>query len=94
MVTLDLLGRRGALAVLWSLREGPATFRVLQDLADGMAANTLNSRLQELREVGLVERSDDGYRLTDDGRGLLDAGRPLLEWAHDWALRLPAPPVD
>ncbi|KIQ08046.1 winged helix-turn-helix transcriptional regulator [Rhodococcus sp. MEB064] len=89
MVALDLLGRRGALTVLWSLRDGPATFRKLQELADGMAASTLNTRLRELRDVGLIERSDGGYRLATDGRALLDAGEPLLDWAHEWALRLP-----
>ena len=30
MVLLDLLGRRGALRVLWELRGDPLTFRALQ----------------------------------------------------------------
>ncbi|MDT5014429.1 MAG: hypothetical protein QOD39_589, partial [Mycobacterium sp.] len=30
MVALDMLGRRGALRVLWELRADPLTFRTLQ----------------------------------------------------------------
>jgi hypothetical protein len=31
MVALDMLGRRGALRLLWELRDDPLTFRALQD---------------------------------------------------------------
>lgn len=85
MAVLDLLGRRGALSVLVSLQHGPATFRDLQDLAGDLSASTLNTRLKDLREVGLVGRSDAGYVLTADGNDLIEAGQPLLRWATRWA---------
>ncbi|MES2247010.1 MAG: winged helix-turn-helix transcriptional regulator [Pseudomonadota bacterium] len=83
MVALDLLGRRTALRVLWELREGSLTFRALQDACE---TNTrlLNTRLTELREVGLVEHAEGGYRLTDEGRRLSKALKPLSAWADQW----------
>jgi DNA-binding HxlR family transcriptional regulator len=82
MVVLDLLGRRGAMRVLWELRGEPLTFRALQDAASTNPA-LLNTRLKELREAGLVEH-DGGYRLTADGRALLSALQPLWSWAESW----------
>ena len=83
MVVLDLLGRRGAMRVLWELRGGePLTFRALQDAAATNPA-LLNTRLKELRDAGLVDH-DGGYRLTADGRALLRALQPLWAWAEAW----------
>ncbi|MBB3641959.1 winged helix-turn-helix transcriptional regulator [Variovorax atrisoli] len=83
MVALDLLGRRTALRVLWELRGDPLTFRALQDACE---TNTrlLNTRLTELREAGLVEHAEGGYRLTDEGRRLSKALKPLADWAEKW----------
>ena len=83
MVALDLLGRRGALRVLWELREQSMTFRVLQDAAQTNPA-LLNTRLKELRAAGLMEHTGDGYRLTEIGRELLRAIQPLSVWARLW----------
>jgi len=44
MVVLDLLGRRGALRILWELRGEPLTFRALQ-AACGSNPGLLNTRL-------------------------------------------------
>jgi len=83
MVLFDLLGRRGAQRILWELRgDEPLTFRALQDAA-ATNPSVLNTRLKELREVGLVEH-DEGYRLTPEGRSLLVAMQPLNEWARRW----------
>jgi DNA-binding HxlR family transcriptional regulator len=83
MVLLDLLGRRGAMRVLWELRGSePLTFRALQDAAATNPA-LLNTRLKELREAGLVDH-DAGYRLTAEGRALLGALQPLWAWAEAW----------
>jgi DNA-binding HxlR family transcriptional regulator len=83
MVALDLLGRRAALRILWELRGEPLTFRALQD-ACGTNPALLNTRLKELREVGLVDHEDGGYRLTAHGRQLHAAMQPLGEWARQW----------
>lgn len=87
MALFDLLGRRWALTVLWALRDEPHTFRELQAAAGGVAAATLNTRLRELREAGLLRPTGDGYALTDLGHDLLAAGAPLQAWAERWAQR-------
>jgi len=84
MVVLDLLGRRSALRLLWELREGrPMTFRALQAAAD-TNPSLLNTRLKELRELGIVSHAGDGYLLTGDGLELLAALKPLTRWAAKW----------
>lgn len=85
MVALDLLGRRGALRILWELRSGePMTFRALQDAADTNPA-LLNTRLAELRAAVLVVHEGQGYQLAPHGQALLRALGPLSEWATHWA---------
>jgi DNA-binding HxlR family transcriptional regulator len=86
MVALDALGRRGALRVLWELRDGPLTFRGLQSASD-MNPGSLNTRLKELRALGIVDHSGGGYQLTDQGVSLIAALSPLQGWADDWAER-------
>jgi DNA-binding HxlR family transcriptional regulator len=77
MVALDMLGRRGALRVLWELRGDPMTFRALQDACD-TNPGSLNTRLRELRELGIVDHNG-GYRLTEHGRTLMTALEPLQD---------------
>ena len=87
MVALDLLGRRAALRVLWELRgPDPLTFRALQEAAQAQPG-LLNTRLAELREAGIVDHDDGGYRLAESGRALLAAMLPLNAWAERWGLR-------
>lgn len=86
MVALDALGRRGALRVLWELRDGPMTFRALQSASD-MNPGSLNTRLKELRAMDIVEHAGDGYELTDQGVSLITALAPLQAWADGWAAR-------
>lgn len=84
MVALDLMGRRGALRILWELRHGEAlTFRALQQAADTNPA-LLNTRLAELRSASIVAHEGEGYFLTPIGLELLAALQPLAEWARKW----------
>jgi DNA-binding HxlR family transcriptional regulator len=86
MATLDLLGRRGALRIMWELRgDEPLTFRALASAAE-LSPATLNTRLHELRETGILEPSE-GYRLTALGRELMTALEPLQRWSARWARR-------
>ena len=88
MALLDLLGRRWTLRVLWELREGPLTFRQIQDRCDAMSPSVLNQCIAELRKDALVEKGTDGYCLTDDGKQLLHHLAPLDQWAKNWAKKL------
>ncbi|HEY4794216.1 MAG TPA: helix-turn-helix domain-containing protein [Mycobacterium sp.] len=84
MVALDALGRRGALRLLWELRDGPLTFRALQTACD-TNPGSLNTRLKELRELHIVDHGAAGYFLTPHGQSLMAALEPLQSWAHGWA---------
>ena len=88
MALLDLLGRRWTLRIGWELRDGSALqFRELQARCDSMSASVLAARLAELREAGIIELDDHGYRLTADGRELVEALVPLDAWARRRARR-------
>jgi DNA-binding HxlR family transcriptional regulator len=85
MVVLDLLGRRAALRIVWELRRGdPLTFRALQDACE-TNPSLLNTRLKELRAVGLVDHAEGGYLLTAEGLRLMASMMPLCHWAEAWA---------
>jgi DNA-binding HxlR family transcriptional regulator len=82
---LDLLGRRHSLAIFWSLRTTPQSFRALESLLDAPSAQ-LSQRARELREAGLIEVDEAGdYRLTAHGRRLQGLLEPLAGWAEEWA---------
>jgi len=84
MALLDLLGRRWALRVLWELRAGPVPgFRELQSRCGGVSSSVLTDRLAELREAGIVERADDGYRLSARGAELAEVVMLMAKWAAD-----------
>jgi DNA-binding HxlR family transcriptional regulator len=90
LALLDLLGRRGTLRLLWELRDGhPQSFRLLRSSADDISPSVMNGRLKELREAGLVELADAGYRLTPTGHELIKYLKPLNRWADGWAAGLP-----
>jgi DNA-binding HxlR family transcriptional regulator len=87
MAAFDLLGRRGTLRVLWELRAGEAlTFRALAQAAE-LPPATLNTRLSELRELGIVA-AENGYTLTALGSALIIALSPLDAWSKRWAREL------
>jgi DNA-binding HxlR family transcriptional regulator len=94
---LSLLEARYAMRVLWALRDGhPQTFRLLQDSVGGITPNTLNTRLKELREAGLVGHGSDGYIVTPVGVDLLKRLSDLQAFAIKWTLvqtrkKTPAP---
>ena len=78
---------RYALRVLWALRDGhPQTFRLLQDSVGGITPNTLNTRIKELREAGIVGHGSDGYSLTLSGQDLLKRLSDLQAFAGKWQL--------
>lgn len=82
---LGLLESRYALRVLWALKDGHAqTFRLLQDSVGGITPNTLNTRIKELREAGLVTHGSDGYVVTTLGADLLKRLGDLSAFAAKW----------
>lgn len=90
---IELIGRRWAGAILWSLGQRPHYFAELTASVPGLSDRLLSRRLRELESAGLVERSvSEGpparvsYALTEKGRALEPALAELAEWAGDWKL--------
>ncbi|WP_111656257.1 winged helix-turn-helix transcriptional regulator [Isoalcanivorax indicus] len=86
---LELVGQRWTLRILWELRDGPQTFRALQNKCENISPSVLNSRLQTLRKSGIIELALGGYALTELGEEL---GRKLLSLtslADRWAKLAP-----
>ena len=83
---LSLLESRYAMRVLWALKDGhPQTFRLLQDSVGGITPNTLNTRIKQLRQAGLMGHGDDGYIVTASGADLLKRMNELSAFATRWA---------
>ena len=94
---LALLEARYAIRVMWALRDGHAqTFRLLQDSVGGITPNTLNTRIKELREAGLLGHGPDGYCVTPAGADLLKRLSELPAFATKWTAlqgkKKPSPP--
>ncbi len=83
---LGLLESRYAMRVLWALRDGHSqTFRLLQDSVGSITPNTLNTRIKELREAGLMTHGSDGYSVTASGADLLKRLGDLQAFATKWS---------
>lgn len=83
---LSLLESRYAIRVLWALKDGhPQTFRLLQDSVGGITPNTLNTRIKELRQAGLMSHGDDGYVVTPSGADLLRRMSDIPPFATRWS---------
>ena len=92
MALLDLLGRRWAMGVVWTLSErGPCTFRELEAGCESVSPAVLNTRLKELRAAGLVARLDTGYVVTDLGREVYSCLLPLSATSKKWAALMASP---
>lgn len=82
---LSLLESRYAIRVLWALKDGHAqTFRLLQDSVGGITPNTLNTRVKEMREAGLMTHGPDGYVLTTLGADLVKRLGDVQPFAVKW----------
>jgi DNA-binding HxlR family transcriptional regulator len=87
---LGLLESRYAMRVLWALRDGHSqTFRLLQDSVGGITPNTLNTRIKELREAGLLTHGSEGYCLTLLGMELLKRMHDMQAFAIKWTASVP-----
>jgi DNA-binding HxlR family transcriptional regulator len=80
--SLDLLGRRWTLRLVWELRRDAVSFSEFRERT-GVSPSVLSARLGELEAAGVAER--DGarrYRLTGDGRELARILYDMNRWAE------------
>ncbi|MFO0936283.1 MAG: helix-turn-helix domain-containing protein [Gemmataceae bacterium] len=89
--TLDVIGGRWKVLVIYHLLAGTRRFGELSRLLGGISARTLTRQLRELEESGIIERQVHqqipprvDYSLTPSGRAL----EPVLQAMHDWAMHL------
>lgn len=85
MALFDLLGRTWCMGIIWQLSLDSATFRQLQARCDSMSPTLLNSRLKELMQLALVQKTPQGYALTPHGEALALLIKPMAPWAQEWA---------
>jgi DNA-binding HxlR family transcriptional regulator len=79
---LDNFGRRWALRIIWELRGEPLSFRALRAACGDISPSVMQTRLRELRTLGLVEQIPGlGYRHTAAGQQLFRLIAPLDAWA-------------
>ncbi len=100
MDTMELLSRRYALCVLWSLqKERPKRFN---DIKRELSINavTLSQRLKEFEAAGLVTRTTHNeipprvdYDLTPMGLDLLPIMDTLEMWSDKWDARATEAPA-
>jgi DNA-binding HxlR family transcriptional regulator len=86
MALFDLLGRRWAMGIVWTLAEaGPCNFRDLQSRCETISPAVLNVRLRELRDAHLIDHDHAGYRVLPRGRELYEMLVPMGKWSKAWA---------
>ena len=91
MALFDLLGRRWAMGILWTVCEvGPLRFRQLQERCESLSPSVLNVRLKELNAAGFVEKEEAGYVATEFGRRVYGQLVPLGITAREWAKQFEA----
>lgn len=92
----ELLGRKWTLHTVGFLSmQGTVRFNELKRQLDGISPRTLSDRLDELEQMGLIERIDHEtippkveYRLTEQGEDLDRVYEALMDWAKTWDVDL------
>ena len=91
-LTMDLIGGKWKLIILWHLLDGSKRFNELDKLIPAITQKMLTTQLRELEEKGLVNRKvypevppKVEYSLTDFGRSLEKILNDLCEWSHEYA---------
>lgn len=59
--------------------------RELQSRCGSISPSILNSRIKDLREAGILDRTLDGYCLTERGEELRKILIPMGDWSLKWA---------
>ncbi|MDL5361579.1 helix-turn-helix domain-containing protein [Halalkalicoccus sp. NIPERK01] len=88
---LDTLSGKYAMGVLSIVdAHGPVRFAEIERRLPSASASTVSTRLKELRETGLLVRTQYDeipprveYELTDDGKDVRGRLDPLLDWVTE-----------
>lgn len=81
--SLDIFGDKWGIEVLICAFMRLRRFSDMR-AATGMAANILTDRLGRLSDLGLLAKSETGYRLTEKGIDLYGVTVAIQDWADAW----------
>lgn len=90
--TLDKIGGKWKVAILWHLTGQTLRFGELKRLSVGVTQKMLTQQLRELERDGLIHRQVYAevpprveYSLTPLGRSLIPILKSLYDWGEDYA---------
>lgn len=91
-LTMDLIGGKWKLIILWHLLDGAKRFNELDKLMPAITQKMLTTQLRDLEEKGLVHRKvypeippKVEYSLTERGRSLDPILHDICKWSTDYA---------
>jgi len=76
--------------VVWRLLEAPRRYRDLEALLDGVTQRVLTQALRELKEDGVILKSNGYWSLTESGENLATAMRGMFDWGTAHAAAFPS----
>lgn len=95
-ITLDLIGGKWKVAILWHLAPGVKRFSELKRQFDGITQKMLTQQLRELEADGLVHRKVYAevpprveYSLTETGNSLIPVLNMMCQWGKEYLAALP-----
>jgi len=90
-VTLELIGGKWKVAIIYHLSSGTKRFSELKRLVDGITQKMLTMQLRELEKDGLVNRKVYAevppkveYSLTERGNSLIPVLSPMCLWGQNY----------
>lgn len=90
-VTLEVIGGKWKVAILWHLSPGTRRFSELKRQFDGITQKMLTQQLRELERDGLVSRTVYAqvpprveYTLTEAGMSLIPLLNLMCRWGSDY----------
>lgn len=97
-LTMDVLGGKWKLLILWQLQQGTKRYGELRSLIEGITHKMLTQQLRELESDGIVHRKvfhvvppKVEYSLTEAGKRLSDVMHTMAEWASAFRIEETAP---
>jgi DNA-binding HxlR family transcriptional regulator len=92
-VTLEMVGGKWKVAILWHLAEGTTRFGELKRQLRVVTQKMLTQQLRELERDGLVNRMVYAevpprveYSLTTDGQSILPVLQSMFDWGKKWVI--------
>lgn len=78
--TLDVLSGKWKVPILFAVLKGNSRFSDILAFCHGLTDKVLNSKLKELIENRLIEKTDGEYHLTEHGVALYRVMEELWSW--------------